>query len=72
MMVGSVRGKERFEMVVRVLQDGRSAGLPSARSAASLGGQARLVPELTEIVGWPQVPQKVLRVFQSMRARAWA
>jgi hypothetical protein len=28
-----------------------------------------LVPPLTDSVGWPQVPQKVLRAFQSKRAR---
>lgn len=72
MMVGSVRGKERFDIVVRVLQGGRVAGFPCSTRAASLGGQARLVPLFTEIVGWPQVPQKVLRVFQSIRARACA
>lgn len=70
MMVGSVRGKERLEIVVRVLQAGREGGvLPSAVRAASDGGQARLVPEFTDRVGWPQVPQKVFRMFQSMRAR---
>lgn len=72
MMVGSVRGKERLDRVVRVVQAGLSAGLPSASRAASVGGQARFVPEFTEIVRLPQVPQKLLRVFQSMRARPWA
>jgi hypothetical protein len=57
MIVGSVRGKERFEMVVRVLQAGFSAGLPSATRAASVGGQARFVPEFTDMVRLPQVPQ---------------
>lgn len=72
MIVGSVRGKDRLDMVVLVLQAGRSGAFPSAARAASDGGQARLVPEFTESVGWPQVPQKVFRVFQSRRARAWA
>ena len=57
MIVGSVRGKERFERVVRVVQAGFSAGFPSATRAASVGGHARFVPELTEIVRAPQVPQ---------------
>lgn len=65
MMVGSVRGNERLEIVVRVVQ----GGLVGVGWAASLGGQARLVPEFTDRVGWPQVPQNVLRMFQSMRAR---
>lgn len=57
MMVGSVRGNDRFESVVRVLHPGRSGAFPSATLAASVGGQARLVPELTDRVGLPQVPQ---------------
>lgn len=69
MMVGSVRGKDRFEIVVRVLQGGRSAGFPSAIRAASVGGHARFVPPFTGSVVHPHVPQKVLRLFQSMRAR---
>lgn len=69
MMVGSVRGKDRFESVVRVLQAGRSWVMPSAARAASVGGQARLVPAFTASVGLPQVPQKVFRLFQSIRAR---
>lgn len=72
MIVGSVRGKDRFDRVVRVVQAGRSADWPCAARAASVGGQARLVPALTESVGFPQVPQYVLRVFQSTRARDWA
>ena len=51
MIVGSVRGKDRLERVVRVLQAGRSADFPSATRATSVGGQARLVPEFTESVG---------------------
>lgn len=70
MMVGSVRGKDRFEMAVRVVQAGRSAGRPSATRAASIGGQARLVPAFTGSVVCPQVPQKLFRLFQSTRARA--
>lgn len=72
MMVGSVRGKERLDRVVRVVHAGFSTGLPSASRAASVGGQARFVPEFTEIVRLPQVPQKLFRVFQSTRARPWA
>lgn len=73
MMVGSVRGNERLEMVVRVLHSGRCAdGRPCASSAASVGGHARLAPPLTDSVGCPHVPQKVLRVFQSSSARACA
>lgn len=69
MMVGSVRGKVRFESVVRVPQAGRSALSPLATCAASVGGQARFVPAVTARVWWPQVPQKTLRLFQSIRAR---
>lgn len=50
-MVGSVRGKLRFDSVVRVVHAGRSSELPSAVRAASVGGQARLVPALTDSVG---------------------
>lgn len=50
-MVGSVRGKDKFDNVVRVVQAGRSTELPSAALAASVGGQARLVPALTDSVG---------------------
>lgn len=77
-----MRGKQRLEMPIRVAQGGRSKGFeglaavvePTAplRSAESLGGQVRLPPALTDMVGWPQPPQKGLRAFQSMRARAWA
>ena len=80
--VGSVRGKERFEMPCRVAQGGRSAGFRGfspvvapwavGREAQSVGGQVRLVPAWMERVGWPQPAQKRLRAFQSMRARAWA
>lgn len=69
MMTGSVRGKERLEMVVRVLQGGRSAGFPCADRAASVGGQARFVPAFTDNVLLPQVPQKAFRLFQSSRER---
>jgi hypothetical protein len=55
--VGSVRGKQRFEMPVRVAQEGRSrgtAGLSPAwgvsSEAKSVGGQTRLVPALTWVV----------------------
>lgn len=51
MIVGSVRGKDRFDRVVRVLQAGRSGVFPFAANAASVGGQARLVPEFTASVG---------------------
>lgn len=72
MIVGSVRGKERFDSVVRVLQTGLSFVLPAAARAMSVGGHARFVPAFTPSVVCPHVPQKVLRVFQSIRARAWA
>lgn len=71
-IVGSVRGKDKFEIVVRVVQAGRSAGKPWAVRAASVGGQVRFVPAFTGRVVCPQVPQKLLRLFQSVRARAWA
>lgn len=51
MIVGSVRGKDRLEMVVRVEQGGFSELLFSAVRALSVGGHARLVPALTESVG---------------------
>ena len=52
MMVGSVRGNERFEMVLRVWQCGRElVGQPDSRSARSVGGQARLLPAFTDTVG---------------------
>lgn len=72
MIVGSVRGKDRFDSVVRVLQAGLSSVFPVAVRARSVGGHARFVPAFTPTVGCPHVPQKVLRVFQSTRARAWA
>lgn len=74
MIVGSVRGKERLDIVVRVLQWGRtpSADVPLRIKAKSFVGQARFVPAFTDSVGCPQVPQKVFRVFQSIKARAWA
>lgn len=49
MTVGSVRGKQRFEMPVRVAQGGRSPELVMAE-AMSLGGQVRLKPALMERV----------------------
>lgn len=74
MMVGSVRGKERLEIVLRVWQCGRSPVVvvpsdeeePDSMSARSRGGQMRFELAFTETVGYPQPPQKVLRVFQSM------
>ena len=57
MIVGSVRGKVRFDKVVRVEQGSRSLGV----SALSTGGQMRLLPACTERVLCPHVPQKVLR-----------
>ena len=60
-MVGSVRGNVRFDSDVRVEHASRSGG----SSAWSFGGQTRLAPAWTESVLWPQVPQKVLRKFQS-------
>lgn len=50
MMVGSVRGKEIFERVVRVLHGGRETW-------ESCGGHARFVPACMDMVKWPQVPQ---------------
>ena len=82
MTVGSVRGKQRLEMPFLVAHGGLSIGFeglalvvePTAplRSAESFGGQVRLPPALTDMVGWPQPPQKGFRAFQSRRARAWA
>lgn len=57
---------------MRVLQGGRFGDLPCVRRAVSVGGQVRLVPAFIERVVCPQVPQNVLRVFQSIRARACA
>src|SRR5690242_15402082 len=51
MTVGSVRGKQRLEMPVRVAQGGRSLeDAASTAAATSLGGQVRLKPALTERV----------------------
>lgn len=79
MMVGSVRGKQMFEIPLRVAQSGREVGVAGVvepmgvgRDARSLGGQVLLVPALMERVGWPHWAQKGLRAFQSRRARAWA
>ena len=79
MIVASVRGKERFDIPLRVAHEGRSVGVsggvPPAeprREAMSFGGQVRFVPALMERVGWPHCPQNGLRAFQSKRARAWA
>lgn len=61
--VGSVRGKVRFERVVRVEQGGRSLDdngsaevvLPMVpevvKSAMSVGGHTRLAPAFTDRVG---------------------
>jgi hypothetical protein len=61
MIVGSVRGNVRFEIVVRVEHGGRSLGeaglaevvLPTApgKDAQSVGGQTRFAPALTDRVG---------------------
>lgn len=63
MTVGSVRGKDRLEIPLRVAQGGRSVALLGcaavvepmdvAREAMSVGGQVRFVPALVESVGWP-------------------
>lgn len=72
--VGSERGKDRLEIVVRVEQGGRAEGVPfsDSETARSVGGQVRFVPAFTERVRPPQVPQKALRAFQSKVERAWA
>lgn len=49
MTVGSVRGKHRLEMPVRVAQGGRSPVLVTS-DAMSFGGQVRLKPALMERV----------------------
>ncbi len=80
MTVGSVRGKQRFEMPFLVAQSERSlAGVLGVvepmlveREARSLGGQVRFVPAFMESVGWPHWAQNGFRAFQSRRARAWA
>lgn len=71
MTVGSVRGKERFEIPVRVVQGGRVRGPAGEESegARSAGGQVRLKPAFMERVGCPQAAQKGLRAFQSRRWR---
>ena len=72
-----MRGKERFEIPLRVAHEGRWVGvfeevLPAEPSRAdmSVGGQVRFVPALMERVGWPHCPQKGLRAFQSKSERA--
>lgn len=57
--VGSVRGKERLEIPLRVTQARRSRGVSSVvvapwafgREERSVGGQVRFVPAFTDIVG---------------------
>jgi hypothetical protein len=49
MTVGSVRGKQRFEIPVRVAQGGRSPALETS-DAMSLGGHVRLNPPFMERV----------------------
>lgn len=70
MTVGSVRGKQRLEMPVLVAQGGRS-GFCTA-GAMSLGGQVRLNPAFTEMVGYPHAAQYGFLAFQSRRCRASA
>lgn len=79
--VGSVRGKQRFEMPLRVIQALVSRGVERVdvappwavgREARSVGGQTRFVPALMDIVGWPQPPQNGFRAFQSRSARPCA
>ena len=79
MMVGSVRGKQRFDMPFRVKQSGRDVGvsgvvlpIEAGAEAKSAGGQVRLKPPFMESVVCPQPAQKGLRAFQSMSARASA
>lgn len=75
MTVGSVRGKERFDIPVLVGQDGRSLGVAGVvlvvpgKGARSVGGQARFQPPFAESVGWPHPAQKGFRAFQSIRCR---
>lgn len=70
MTVGSVRGKQRLEMPLRVTQGGRSDA--ACAFEESLGGQVRLKPALIDIVLWPQAAQNGLRKFQSVSWRASA
>ena len=79
MTVGSVRGKERFEIPLRVAHEGRDVGVTAValpvgaeegRDAMSVGGQMRFIPALMESVGWPHCAQKGFRAFQSSSARA--
>ena len=64
MRVGSVRGKAVLCNPVRVGQGGLEA-------PASVGGQITFEPACTERVLEPQAEQKVFRLFQSMKLRAW-
>ena len=77
MTVGSVRGNERLEMLLRVMQAERSVGADEGvepmklpKEAMSFGGQIRFMPAWMESVGWPQEAQYGFRAFQSRRARA--
>jgi hypothetical protein len=70
MTVGSVRGKERLEIPVLVAQGLRSG--VARLSAMSLGGQVRLNPAFTDMVGAPHWAQKGFREFQSIMWRASA
>ena len=70
MTVGSVRGKQRFEIPVLVAQGGRSEFCTAG--AMSFGGQVRLNPALTDMVGYPQAAQYGFLAFQSSRCRASA
>jgi len=68
-----VRGNETLETPLREGQSGRMRGDEAEEAPAkSVEGHRRLVPALTERVGWPHEAQKGLRRFQSRRARAWA
>jgi len=51
MTVGSVRGKHRFEIPVRVAQGGRWPSMCATEGAISLGGHVRLKPAFMERVG---------------------
>ena len=84
MTVGSVRGKHRLEIPCRVAHGGRaySEAFSVLEEIAlwtlrpfidlSVGGQVRLKPALTLIVGWPHAAQKGFRPFQSSNWRASA